>query len=75
MTAPETQIFLYNLLLMKLLDFKDFKHAREFGDFVYLRIKDVNMRTMFHLAAKSMYLIGLAYENLKILHEARPMMF
>jgi len=60
---------------MKLIDDGDNKNAKEFGDFVYARIKDVNMRTMDHFNAKSMYLLGLAYENVGKLPEVRTTMF
>jgi len=52
---------------MKLIDAQDYKTAKDFGDFIYNRIKDVNLRTMDHLGAKSMYFIGIIYEKLKIL--------
>jgi len=63
MNAPEPQLFLYNLLEMKLIDDGDFKHAQEFGDFIYMRVKDVNLRTMDSLSAKAMYLIALVAEK------------
>jgi 26S proteasome regulatory subunit N3 len=74
MELPETQLFLYNLVLMKLIDAADFKTAKDFGDFIYARIKDVNLRTMDHLGAKSMYFIGVVYEKLEMLPQVRPMM-
>jgi 26S proteasome regulatory subunit N3 len=74
MSLPETQLYLYNLLMMKLIDAKDYQSAKDFGDFIYARIKDVNMRTMDHMGAKSMYLIGVVYEKLNILPQVRPMM-
>jgi len=40
-----------------------------------MRIKDVNQRTLDHLTAKSMYLIGLSYEQLGIFPDVRPLMF
>lgn len=64
MQFPETQVFMYDLLLMKLLDDGDVKNAKEFGDFVYLRLKNVTLRTLDHLNAKAMYLIAVANERL-----------
>jgi hypothetical protein len=64
MQYPETQVFMYDLLLMKLLDDGDLKNAKEFGDFVYLRLKNVTLRTLDHLNAKAMYLIAVTYERL-----------
>ena len=75
MQTPEAQLFLYNLLLMKLLDAGDYENSKQFGDFVYLRMKDVNLRTMDYFAAKSLYLIGLAYEKNGVLTSVQPMMF
>lgn len=49
--------------------------AKEFGDFVYLRLNNVSLRTLDHLGAKSMYLIALAYEKNGLLSQVRPMMF
>lgn len=49
MTFAETQLFLYNLLLMKLIDDGDLKNAKEFGDFIYTRLKNVSVRTLDHL--------------------------
>jgi len=67
MRLPETQLFLYDLLLMKLVDEGDYKHAKDFGDFVYLRIKDVNLRTLDHLAAKAMYMISVTHEKVGLI--------
>ena len=64
MNLPETQLFLYDLLIMKLIDDGDYKNAKDFGDFIHLRIKDVNQRTLDHLTAKAMYMISVAYEKL-----------
>lgn len=64
MQYPEAQAFMYDLLLMKLLDDGDLKSAKEFGDFVYLRFKNVTLRTLDHLNAKAMYLIAVIYERL-----------
>ena len=67
MVHAETQLFLYDLLLMKLLDDGDYKNAKEFGDFIFARLKNVNLRTLDHLGAKAMYFIALAYEKLGML--------
>lgn len=75
MQYPETQLYLYDLLLMKLVDDGDLKNAKEFGDFIYMRLKNVNLRTLDHLAAKAMYMIAVVYERQGKLAEIRPFMF
>jgi hypothetical protein len=75
MLFPETQLFLYDLLLMKLVDDGDLKNAKEFGDFIYMRLKNVNLRTLDNMAAKAMYMISVVYEKQGKLHEIRPFMF
>jgi hypothetical protein len=60
---------------MKLIDDGDLKNAKEFGDFIYMRLKNVSLRTLDHLAAKSLYLYSVVYEKLKILDKIRPIMF
>ena len=60
----EIQLYLYDLLLMKLIDDGDYKNAKEFGDFVYARLKNVNLRTLDHLGAKAMYFIAVANEKM-----------
>lgn len=75
MALAETQLFLYNLLLMKLIDDGDLKNAKEFGDFIYLRLKNVSLRTLDPLAAKALYLISVVYEKEGKLSEIRPLMF
>jgi len=75
MVYAETQLFLYDLLLMKLLDDGDYKNAKEFGDFVFARLKNVNLRTLDHLGAKAMYFIALANEKLGMLSQVRQLMF
>lgn len=75
MQYPETQLFLYDLLLMKLVDDGDLKNAKEFGDFIYMRLKNVNLRTLDNMAAKAMYMISVVYEKQGKLHEIRPFMF
>ena len=75
MQFPETQLFLYDLLLMKLVDDGDLQNATEFGDFIYMRLKNVNLRTLDSMAAKAMYMIAVVYEKQGKLHEIRPFMF
>lgn len=38
MTRPETQLFLYDLVLMKLIDDGDNASAMDFGDFIFARL-------------------------------------
>jgi hypothetical protein len=52
---------------MKLIDDGDYKSAKEFGDFAFARLKNVNLRTLDHLGAKSMYFIAVANEKLGLL--------
>lgn len=73
--VPECQIFLYVLLLMKLIDDGDLKNAKEFGDFVLIRIRGVTERTMDTFSAKAIYFISIAYEKLGILTQIRPHIF
>ena len=61
--VAECQIFLYVLLLMKLIDDGDLKNAKEFGDFVIVRLRGVNKRTLDTFAAKAIYFISIAYEK------------
>lgn len=72
---PEAQMFIYVLVLMKLIDDGDFKSAKEFGDFVVERMRGVNRRTLDHLAAKAYYFIAVAYEKSNLLAGLRPVMF
>ena len=67
MVHAETQLFLYDLLIMKLIDDGDYKNAKEFGDFVFARLKNVNLRTLDHLGAKAMYFIAVANEKMGLL--------
>ena len=60
---------------MKLIDDGDLKNAKEFGDFIFLRLQNVSLRTLDHLAAKSLYLYSVVYEKLKLLPEVRLKMF
>lgn len=72
---PECQLFIYDLLLMKLIDDGDYKNAKEFGDFIFARLKNVNLRTLDHLGAKAMYFIGVANEKKGDLAVIRQLMF
>ena len=60
---------------MKLLDDGDYKNAKEFGDFIIARLKNVNLRTLDHLGAKAMYFIALANEKMGMLPSVRQTMF
>jgi len=75
MKLAEPQLFLYDLLLMKLIDDGDYKNAKEFGDFVFARLKNVNLRTLDHLGAKAMYFIAIANEKMGLLPQVRQLMF
>lgn len=75
MQCAETQLYLYNLLLMKLIDDGDNVNAKEFGDFIFARLNNVNQRTLDHLGAKAMYLIAIANEKVGTLSEIRATMF
>ena len=66
---------MYDLLLMKLIDDGDYKNAKEFGDFVFARLKNVNLRTIDHLGAKAMYFIAVANEKMGQLPQVRSLMF
>ena len=48
---------------MKLIDDGDLRNAKEFGDFVLMRIRGVNQRTMDAFTAKAIYFISIAYEK------------
>jgi len=75
MTCPETQLFLYDLVLMKLIDDGDNTNAKEFGDFIFARLSNVNLRTLDHLGAKAIYLIAVANEKMGELAQIRATMF
>jgi len=68
-------MFIYVLVTMKLIDDGDFKYAKEFGDFIFARMRHVNRRTMDFLAAKAYYFTAVAYEKLGLLGELRPQLF
>jgi 26S proteasome regulatory subunit N3 len=72
---PEVHMFIYVMVLMKLIDDGDFKYAKEFGDFIFARMRNVNRRTMDFLAAKAYYFAAVAYEKLGLLSELRPTLF
>lgn len=61
--------------MMKLIDDGDLKNAKEFGDFVLIRIRGVTERTMDTFSAKAIYFISIAYEKLGILTQIRPLIF
>jgi len=77
MKQPECQVFLYVMLQMKLLDDGDTQNAKDFSDFVYMRLQNSSSRMMDHLAAKSLYFMAIAYERRGLLAhpEFRPMLF
>jgi hypothetical protein len=75
MTKPETQLFMYNLVLMKLIDDGDNASAKDFGDFIFARLNNVNLRTLDHLGAKAMYMISVANEKMGELKNIRATMF
>jgi hypothetical protein len=52
---------------MKLIDDGDYKNAKDFGDFVFASLKNVNLRTLDHLGAKAMYFIAVANEKMGLL--------
>jgi len=54
---------MYVMLQMKLIDDGDINNAKDFGDFVVLRMKIQTSRMMDHLAAKSIYFLSVAYER------------
>jgi 26S proteasome regulatory subunit N3 len=75
MQKPETQLFMYNLVLMKLIDDGDNSSAKDFGDFIFARLNNVNLRTLDHLGAKAMYMISVANEKMGELANIRATMF
>jgi len=75
MKHAECQLFCYVLLLMKLLDDGDLKNAKNFGDFIFLRLNNVSMRTLDHMAAKAIYFTSIAYEKIGQLPSIRPALF
>lgn len=75
MKYPECQLFVYVLLLMKLIDDGDFKNAKNFGDFIFLRLNNVSSKTLDHIAAKAIYFCAIAYEKIGQLASIRPALF
>jgi 26S proteasome regulatory subunit N3 len=75
MVHAETQLFIYILLIAKLIDDGDLDNAKQFGEFIYLRLKDVGLRTLDHLVAKAMFLVALSFEKKGQLSEVRSLMF
>jgi len=75
MQHPEAQLFLHVLLLMKLIDDGDIKNAKEFGDFIFMRLQNINKRTLDAFAAKAFYFIAIAYEKQGLLPQIRPLIF
>lgn len=61
--------------MMKMVDEKDLKNAKEFADFVYKSLENVGLRTLDHLGAKAMYMIGIIYERNGLLDKIRALMF
>ena len=60
---------------MKLIDDGDNTNAKEFGDFIFARLSNVNLRTLDHLGAKAIYLIAVANEKMGELAQIRATMF
>lgn len=75
MRLPECQLYIYVLLIMKLIDDGDLNNAKDFGDFVLLRCRGVNQRTLDHITAKAIYFVSVAYEKKKLLVDLRPHVF
>jgi hypothetical protein len=46
----------------------------QFGEFVFLRLKNAGLRTLDHLGAKAMYLTAVAFEKSGKLSDMRPLM-
>jgi 26S proteasome regulatory subunit N3 len=75
MKFPETQLFIYIVLQMKLVDDGDFTNAKDFSDFIFLRLNLVNRRTIDPFQAKAIYFMALAYEKVGKLHTIRPQIY
>lgn len=60
---------------MKLIDDGDNANAQDFGDFIFARLQNVNLRTLDHLGAKAIYLIAIANEKMGKLSQIRATMF
>lgn len=72
---PETSLLIYILVQMKLIDDGDFTNAKDFSDFIFLRLHLVNRRTLDPLQAKAVYFMAVAYEKVGKLHTIRPQIF
>ena len=75
MIHAETQLFVYIIIMMKMVDEKLLQIGKEFADFVYLRMQNVGLRTLDYLCAKALYMISIIYEKNGLLNKIRPMMF
>lgn len=49
--------------------------AKNFGDFIFLRLDNVNTKTLDPMAAKAIYFTSIAYEKLGQLPSIRPALF
>ena len=61
MSVPETQLVIFNVLIMKLIDGEDYKNGKEFGDFILAWLYNINLRTCDHLSAKVIGFIADIY--------------
>jgi len=68
----EAKSFLYVLLLMKLIDEKKVKMAKEFVDYARSQIDLENSRTLDHFFSKIYYYSGVIYERIGILNDFVP---
>lgn len=68
----EAKSFLYILLVMKLIDEKKIKMAKELVDFARSQIDLENSRTLDHFFAKIYFYSGFIYEQLGLLNEFVP---
>ena len=68
----EAKCFLYILIIMKLIDEKQIKMAKEFVDFAREKIDLENSRTLDHFFAKIYFYSGFIYERLGQLNEFVP---
>lgn len=75
MKLPETQLLIYVILQMKLIDDGDFTNAKDFSDFIFLRLHLINRRTIDPLQAKAIYFMAVAYEKVGKLHTIRPQIY
>jgi hypothetical protein len=49
--------------------------AKNFGDFVFLRLNNVRVKTLDTMAAKALYFTSIAYEKCGQLPSLRPAVF